>query len=161
MLQRHWVCLMVFGECCKPTPPEDTNLCCQLWLRVSGCCQWWWSNTRSDFHLPGDSDMPTQLNSAFAPPGEHTWSIHVGDTFLLVENSPFLPLSCFPSKFSSNWKVAFWHYFLVPEVIFFSLSISFLWFFLCALVALSTLVLVLNCFLFPLHPAQMPQVQHC
>lgn len=56
---------------------------------------------------------------SFAPPGEHTCSIHVGDTFLPVENSPFLPLSCFPSKFSSNWKVAFWHYFLVPEVIFF------------------------------------------
>lgn len=75
--------------------------------------------------------MPTQLNSAFAPPGEHTCSIHVGDTFLPVENSPILPLSCFPSKFSSNWKVVFWHYFLVPEVNFFLpfyfLSLFFSW----------------------------------
>lgn len=70
--------------------------------------------------------MPTQLKSAFAPPGEHTCLIHVGDTFLPVENSPFLPLSCFPSKFSSNWKVAFWRYFLIPEVIFFFLPFYFL-----------------------------------
>lgn len=51
--------------------------------------------------------------------------------FMSVENSPFLPLSCFPSKSSSYWKVAFWCYLLVPAVIFFSLSISFFKIFPC------------------------------
>lgn len=49
--------------------------------------------------------------------------------FMSVENSPFLPLSCFPSKSSSYQKVAFWYCLLVPAVIFFSLSISFFLFF--------------------------------
>lgn len=39
--------------------------------------------------------------------------------FMSIENSPFLLLSCFPSKFSSYRKVAFWCYLLVPAVTFF------------------------------------------
>ena len=53
--------------------------------------------------------------------------------FMSVENSPFLPLSCFPSQSSSYRKAAFWCYLLVPAVNFFSLSISFFWFFLVTL----------------------------
>lgn len=49
----------------------------------------------------------------------HSWGWH-------FPACSFSPLSCFPSKFSSNWKVPFWRYFSVPEVIFFFLPFYFL-----------------------------------
>lgn len=73
--------------------------------------------------------MPTQLNSAFPPPGEHTCSIHVGDTFLPV---PFHPYPAFPASFPLIGKCLFGvtsqflksFFFFLP---FYFLSLFFSW----------------------------------
>lgn len=104
------------------------KFCCQLWLRVSGCCQWC-EQTQGVISI---SQGTLLCPHSWIQLGTSRWThlLHpCGWHFPAVELSPFLPLSCLPSKFSSNWKVAFWHYFLVPEVFFFFyfLSLFFSW----------------------------------